>query len=204
LKPYLILAAAAVALSACGETSEPASAPAPVAAPTPPPLTSAGPFKATKAGVGLLTGETRATVTLVEKAFPGAKAEGTWIEGTTELIPVLSVTGEHDLALDVMTAPKSNSVGLIVVHDGPVVGPDGETFGSKRSETTFTDAQCEAGKGRYGGKSLCHRADDPATAYVFDGAGASARIVQIRWQQPGVSSPDWDKAPLKWGGGKVR
>lgn len=202
MRPYLILAAA-VALSACGQ-SEPAPAPAPAAPPAPPPLTSAGPFKATQNGVGLVTAESRANITVIEKAFPGATAQGTWIEGSTELIPVVSVTGEHDLSMDVMSRPKGTTVGLIIVHGGPVTGPDGETFGSKRSETAFTDAQCEAGKGRYGGKTLCRRADDTATAYVFDGAGASAKIVQIRWQVPGVTSADWDKAPLKWGGGKVR
>lgn len=203
MKPYLILAAAAVALSACGQ-SEPATAPAPVAAPAPPPLTSAGPFKATQNGVGLITPESRANITVIEKAFPGATAQGTWIEGATELIPVVSVTGEHDLSLDVMSVPEATTVGLILVHAGPVSGPGGETFGAKRADTAFTDAQCEAGEGRYGGKTICHRADDTATAYVFDGAGPAAKIVQIRWQKPGVASADWDKAPLKWGGGKVR
>jgi hypothetical protein len=203
MKSYLILAAAAVALSACGP-SEPASAPAPVAPPAPPPLTSAGPFTATQAGVGLITAESRANITVIEKAFPGATAQGTWIEGSTELIPVVSVAGEHDLSMDIMSRPKGTTVGLIVVHAGPVAGPDGETFGSKRSETSLAAAPCEAGKGRYAGKTLCHRPDDAATAYVFDGAGPSAKIVQIRWQVPGVVSADWDKAPLKWGGGKVR
>lgn len=202
MKSYLLLAVAAAALSGCGQ-SEPAPAPAP-AAPPPPPLTSAGPFKATTAGVGLVTGSTHFDLSTIEKAFPGSRAEATWIEGTTELIPVLSVTGEHDLALDVMSAPTSTAVGLVVVHGGPVAGPDGETFGKARSETAFTDAQCEAGKGRYGGKTLCHRADDAATTYVFGGAGPSAKIVQIRWQAPGITSADYDKAPLKWGGGKVR
>lgn len=201
MKSYLILAAA-VALSACGP-SEPTPAPAPVAPPAPA-LTSAGPFKATQAGVGLVTSQTRFDLSTIEKAFPGARAEGTWIEGTTELIPVLSVTGEHDLALDVMSVEKGTTVGLIVAHGGPVAGPDGESFGKARSETAFTDAQCTAGTGRYGGKTLCKRADDTATTYVFDGAGPSAKIVQIRWQAAGVTSADYEKAPLKWGGGKVR
>ncbi|ATQ41057.1 hypothetical protein [Caulobacter mirabilis] len=206
MKMPFVLAAAAVALAACGEASEPASAPAPKpAAPAAPALTAAGPFQATKTGVGAVTDQTRFDMGALEKAFPGARAETTFLVTPDNMVAVLSLSGENGLIVDVVEKNMLNRVGLINVLGGPVVGPGGEKIGALRSETSFTDAQCEAGKGQnYMTRTLCRRADDPNTTYVFKGKGPSAKIVAIRWLAPGEALPDASLAPVYNDGRKVR
>lgn len=206
MKFQFVLAAAAVALSACGQASEPASAPTPqTVAPPAPALTAAGPFNATKAGVGVVTDQTRFDMTALEKAFPGARAETTFLVTPDNMVPVLSLSGENGLIVDVVEKNMINRVGLINVLGGPVVGPGGEKIGSLRSETAFTDAQCEAGKGQnYMTRTLCRRAEDPNTTYVFRGKGPSAKIVAIRWMAPGEVLPDASLTPVYNDGRKVR
>lgn len=206
MKIQLVLAVAAVALSACGQSSEPASAPAPKpAAPAAPVLTAAGPFNATKAGVGVVTDQTRFDMTALEKAFPGSRAETTFLVTPDNMVPVLSLSGENGLVVDVVEKNMLNRVGLINVLGGPVVGPGGEKIGSARSETSFTDEQCEAGKDQnYMTRTLCRRADDPNTTYVFKGKGPSAKIVAIRWMATGEVVPDASLAPVYNDGRKVR
>ncbi len=206
MKIQFVLAAAVVALSACGQASEPASAPAPKpAAPAAPAPTAAGPFKATKAGVGVVTDQTRFDMTTLEKAFPGARAETTFLVTPDNMVAVLSLSGENGLIVDIVEKNMLNRVGLINVLGGPIVGPGGEKIGSLRSETTFTDAQCEPGKGQNDmTRTLCRRADDPNTTYVFKGKGPAAKIVAIRWMATGEVLPDASLAPVYNDGRKVR
>ena len=173
------LAAPLLLLAACGEAPAPATPAAP-APPPPPPLTSAGPFKVSNAGVGVLTGETKFFIPDIQKAFPGSTAMETYIDGP-EVIAALTVTGEHGLKMDVMSAKGSNRVGAVFITGGPVEGPGGGKIKGRIADAGVTADQCERGTGRYAGKLVCTPAGAANVSYVVRGSATAGTISEIFW-----------------------
>ena len=174
LRPLCLIAL--LALTACELGDKPPEAPAEAAAPAAPAVTSAGPFAVTNDGVAGLGAATEFFIPDIQKALPGSTAIETYVDGPT-IIAVLSVSGEHDLAMDVIPAKGVHKIGAIIVRGGPVVGPGGGRIKGKLADAGLTAAQCTAGKGRYAGKQICSPTDAPRVAYVVSGGV----IREIQW-----------------------
>lgn len=188
LRPLSLIAPLALlVLGACELGNNPPQAPE-AATPAAPPVTAEGPFAVTNDGVGGLGVDSKLFIADIEKAFPGSRAIETYVDGPT-IVAVLSVSGEHDLSMDVIPANGSNTIGAIVVRGGPVVGPGGGKIKGKLAEAGVTADQCSPGKGRYKGKQVCAPAGAPRVSYIASGGV----IREIYWssgnEAVGVASP---------------
>lgn len=181
-------------LAACGESQQQqAAAPAPQA-PPPPPLTAEGPFRVTNAGVGNLTAETRYFIPDVQKLFPGSQVIETFVDGV-EVTSALSVTGEHDLKMDMRSA--KGRIGAVFIYGGPVEGPGGGRIGGRIADTGVTPDQCQKGVGRYAGRLVCTPAGSPNVNYVVRGSATAGTISEIFWSNGDPKAASMGPRPIQ-------
>lgn len=162
--PALALLAACQPGSPQGE--EPADAPA-AAAPSPADTAPARDNRAMSAsGVGPITAETAFDAEAIRALFPGATVEAEFLHGEGQPVPIITVSGPDDTALEIQGG-GDGKVGQVLVSGGAFTGPQGEALLSAWPELGLTAADCAMGEGRFTGQPVCVKADAPNLTYVL-------------------------------------
>lgn len=169
MKRFVILPALAL-LAACqpGSTQgeAPADAPAAETPAAPEPATAAGQRAVSTVGVGPITAATPFDADAIRALLPGARVEAEFLHGEGQPVPIITVTGPGETALEIQGGGDGN-VGQVMVSGGDFTGPGGEGLLTAWPDLGLTAADCEMGRGRFTGQPVCRKAGAENLGYVL-------------------------------------